>query len=287
MQVRNGNVTLHVTEDGDPSARPIVLLHGIISSGRTWDWMVPDLAERHWVLRLDFRGHGQSDRTPNAYMPADYVADAVAVLEHVGRPCVVLGHSLGGATAAALTQQRPDLIVGAVMEDPPLGPRDPDESVSLEGNALLDGFRLMRQSIPTVQASNVPLDQLIGMLSAAPDTTGAGTFGDMLHPDALESMAAGLLSVDPTVLDPVLDGTMRSFLDPTVALGAPSLIIAADPSKPDAVADPKTAQHYAELSPDTEVLVVDGAGHLIHDERASRTTFVTAASSFIERLMHR
>ena len=284
MEVRNGKVSLHVAESGDPAASPILLLHGIIGSGRTWDWIVPELAERYRVLRLDFRGHGQSDRAPEEYTPAGYIADAVAVLEHAGRPCVVVGHSLGGATAAALTQQRPDLVVGALMEDPPLGPSGPGESASLEGHALLEGFQLMRETIPQLQASNVEVDALVGMLADAPDTTGAGTFGDMLHADAIQSMAASMLEVDATVLDPVLNGTMPSFLDPAVGFGAPSLIITADPSKPDAVADPQTARHYADRSPAVDVMVINGAGHLIHDEKASRATFHTAVRSFLDRL---
>ena len=129
MQVTNGSINLHVAEDGDPSAPPILLLHGITSFGRTWDWIVPDLADRFRVLRLDFRGHGQSDRAPGEYNVAGYVSDAVAALEQAaGRPCVVMGHSLGGATTAALTQRYPELLTGAIMEDPPLGPVSRNEA---------------------------------------------------------------------------------------------------------------------------------------------------------------
>jgi pimeloyl-ACP methyl ester carboxylesterase len=260
------------------------MLHGIMGSFRTWDWLVPELSDRFRVLRLDFRGHGQSDRAPDAYTPAGYVADAVAVLEQVGRPAVVIGHSLGGVTAAALTQQRPGLVAAAIMEDPPLGSTAPGESASLEGNSLLDGFRLMRETIPRLQEANPSVDALVDLLSAAPDTTGAGTFGEMLHPDGIRSMAASLLEVDATVLDRVLSGSMPAFLDPTIAFGAPSLIIAADPSKPDAVANPKAAQHYADISDDVQVSVIDGAGHLIHDERASREPFRAAVTAYLDRV---
>ena len=285
MHVRNGGLTLNVVEDGDPAGTPIVLLHGITSSIRTWAWIVPELADRFRVLRLDFRGHGRSDRAPGEYAPAGYVSDAVAVLTHVGRPCVVIGHSLGGGTAAALTQQRPDLVAGAVMEDPPLGPPSAGGTASLEGNALLDGFRLMRQAIPQLQESEMSLEALIGMLAATPDTNGAGTLGEVLHPDGVEAMAVGLLEVDATVLDPVLTGGIPSFLDPATPFGARSLIVIADPAKPDAVGDPTDARHYADLSPAVDVLVVDGAGHLIHDERASRATFLGAVTSFLDRVV--
>ncbi len=122
MQIRNDDVTLNLTEDGDPAAPPLLLLHGITSFGGTWEWIVPELAERFRVLRLDFRGHGASDRAPDAYSSPGYVSDAIAVCEQViGRPCIVMGHSLGGVTAAIVMQQRPDLIRAAILEDPPLG----------------------------------------------------------------------------------------------------------------------------------------------------------------------
>jgi pimeloyl-ACP methyl ester carboxylesterase len=246
---------------------------------------VPELAERFRVLRLDFRGHGRSDRAPGAYDVAGYVGDAVAALQQAaGQPCVVMGHSLGGATTAALTQQVPELLTGAIMEDPPLGPTGPSEVMSLEGNALLDGFRMMRQSIPMLQESKIPLETLVGVLSAAPDTTGTSTFGEKLHADAIATMAGSLLEADASVLDPVLTGTIEAFLDPAVPFGVPSLILCADPAKPDAVANPAAARHYADLSADVEVQVVDGAGHLIHDEKGSREVLRGAVFAFLERI---
>jgi len=284
VKVTNGDVDLHVVEDGSADAVPILLLHGITSSVRTWDWLVPDLADRFRVLRLDFRGHGGSSHTPGEYTSAGYVSDAVAVLDQIGRPAIVVGHSLGGVTTAALTQQRPDLLVAAILEDPPLGRRTAAEPVSLEGNALLAGFRLMRESIPRLQASGIPVDKLAERLAAAPDTTGAGAFGEMLCADALPAMAASMLDVDATVLDPVLSGATPSFLDPGVSFGVPTVVIAADPEKPDAVADPQMARHYADLSADVELVIVAGAGHLIHDEKASRGPFNEAVRSFLDRV---
>lgn len=288
MKIRNGSVELHVAEDGDPAAPPILLLHGITSFGGTWDWIVPDLVERFHVLRLDFRGHGTSDRTPGDYFPEGYVSDAVAAIEQAaGAPCVVMGHSLGGATAAALVQQHSGLVVAAVMEDPPLGlagaPSEggAEDSV-LEGNSLLESFRLIRDSAPQLQVSGITIDVLSGILAAAPTASG-GTFGETLHPDGIAAMAGSLLSVDASVLDPVLSGTIRTFLDPDVPFASPSLIVCADPTKPDAVADPVLAEHFASISPATEFVVLEGAGHLIHDELWSRDRFRDAALGFIDR----
>jgi len=292
MRIRNGSIELHVADDGDPSAPPILLLHGITSFGGTWDWIVPTLAERFRVLRLDFRGHGASDRAPGEYGAMGYASDAVAAIEQVaGQPCVVMGHSLGGATAAALAQRHHDLVVAAVMEDPPLGrtgtpgPSDvADGAPVLEGNSLLESFRTIRESAPRLQASGITVEVLAGLLAAAPAAAG-GTFGELLHPDALAAMAGSLLTVDASVLDPVMSGAIVSFLDAGAPFQVPSLIVCADPSKPDAVADPSLAQHFVDISPATEFVVLSGAGHLMHDELASRDRFRSAALGFMDRVV--
>ncbi len=288
MQISNGHLTLHVAEDGDPEAPPILLLHGITGSADTWDWLVPTLAERFRVLRLDFRGHGKSDRAPGDYGSFGYVSDAVAALEQAaGRPCPVIGHSLGGVTAAALTQRHAELLTAAVLEDPPLG-LGADAASALEGNSLLDGFRLMRESIPQLQASGIALDVLTGVLAASPDTTGESTFGVKLHADAIETMAMSLLDVDASVLDAVVNpqvgGSFEPFLDEAAPLRVPTLIVTADPSKPDAVASPALAGRFASISPAVEVATAEGAGHLIHSEVVSREWFRDTTMAFLDRV---
>jgi pimeloyl-ACP methyl ester carboxylesterase len=107
-QIRNGDVELHVEQDGDPDAPPVLLLHGIASSGNTWDWLVASLTATHSVLRLDFRGHGRSGRAPGAYQMPDYLSDAVAVCEQLAkRPCVVVGHHSAGDRSTRSTTTRP------------------------------------------------------------------------------------------------------------------------------------------------------------------------------------
>ena len=104
------------------------------------------------------------------------------------------------------------------MEDPPLGvvgradDSDGGDTVGLEGNSLLESFRLIRESAPQLQASGITVEVLAGILAAAPTATG-GTFGELLHVDGITSMAGSLLTVDASVLDPVLTGTIRSLLD--------------------------------------------------------------------------
>ncbi len=279
MEIRNGDLTLHLTVDGPEAAPPVLLLHGITSSVRTWDWLLPHLAA-YRVHRLDFRGHGDSDRAPGEYHVAGYVSDAAAAARAAGGRCIVVGHSLGGVTAASLAQLHPDLVRAVALEDPPI----PATARTLEGNALLDGFRLMRQSIPAMQAQQVPEEVLAGILANAPSASGP-TFGELLHPDGLASMAAGMLHVDATVLDPVLSGDLlEPIYDPNQGLTMPALLVAADPSAPDAVTRAGDSAKFVEVNPTATVRAMIGAGHLIHDEKAHRQPFVDELQAFLSRL---
>jgi pimeloyl-ACP methyl ester carboxylesterase len=284
VQIDNDGIRLHVAEDGGPTNPPLLLLHGITSFGGTWDWLVPELAERHRVLRLDFRGHGASARAPGAYGSSGYLSDVIAVCEQViDRPCIVIGHSLGGITALIAMQRRPELFRAAVLEDPPMvaGPRG-RESVS-EGHALLDGFRVMRRSLPGLQATGMTPEAVAGFLGDVPTSSGA-PMAATLEADALLAMAGSLLTVDPAVLDPVLEGDMESLLDLERGIDPPTLIVTADPAKPDAICDPDAAREMAARSRATEVVTIAGAGHLIHDETASRSRFRAVTLEFLDRV---
>lgn len=59
---------------------------------------------RAHIYALDFRGHGNSGRTPGQYLLRDYVVDVKAFLEHqLMEPAIVFGASLGGWVAVMVT----------------------------------------------------------------------------------------------------------------------------------------------------------------------------------------
>ena len=82
------------------SAPPLVLLHGLNDSHRTWRRVAPELARTRRVLMLDLPGHGLSGR-PDAPYGVDWYAEIVAAwLSHLGLAEVdLVGHSYGGGVA--------------------------------------------------------------------------------------------------------------------------------------------------------------------------------------------
>jgi pimeloyl-ACP methyl ester carboxylesterase len=192
----------------------------------------------------------------------------------------VIGHSLGGVTAAALSQHRPELLRALVLEDPPLAMMS--EAVELEHEPLLEGFKMMRATIPGVQAAGMQAAAVAGMMSMMPTPKGV-TFGQLVFPDALAGIAAGLLELDVSVLDPLLAGQVEPAFDPSRPIPTPTLIIAADPASPDCVARPDDLDRARSNSPSLEVLTVAGAGHLVHDELEHRDELAALIRTFLAR----
>ncbi|MET0414905.1 MAG: alpha/beta hydrolase [Actinoplanes sp.] len=101
---------LHVVHDGPPTAPPLLLIHGSGATSGTWKPVVPALAGRHHVIRVDLPGCGQSPTADNYAVPAQ-AERVAAVLDDLGlRSVLVAGHSSGGYVATALAERRPDLV---------------------------------------------------------------------------------------------------------------------------------------------------------------------------------
>lgn len=105
---------------------PVLLLHGLASSRRFWDLVVPDLVGGRGagrpVLALDQRGHGDSERPDGPYDGATVVADALTALDAVGLSrVVVVGHSWGASTALRLAATAPERVLAVVGVDGGLG----------------------------------------------------------------------------------------------------------------------------------------------------------------------
>lgn len=90
---------LAVFTDGEPTAPPVLLVHGYPDTHRVWDEIAASLAADHYVIRYDVRGHGASGRPANlAGYRLDRLADDLfAVLDAVSpdRPVDVVGHDWG------------------------------------------------------------------------------------------------------------------------------------------------------------------------------------------------
>ncbi|WP_314149304.1 alpha/beta hydrolase [uncultured Leifsonia sp.] len=75
------------------------------------------------VAVTDLRAHGQSDTTFRVFGDIATGQDLIALIDELGGPAVVLGNSMGAASAAWAAAERPDAVAGLVLTGPLL--RDP------------------------------------------------------------------------------------------------------------------------------------------------------------------
>src|SRR5882724_9017285 len=92
----------HLTWWGEPTGSPVVLLHGFLDCGATWQFLVDCLPEDWSCVAPDWRGFGGTEWAPGGYWFPDYLADLEVLLETLaprGRARVI-GHSMGANITA-------------------------------------------------------------------------------------------------------------------------------------------------------------------------------------------
>jgi non-heme chloroperoxidase len=93
-----GRVKLPYAEQGDPSGVPVVLLHAIADSWRSFERVLSDLPESMHAFALTQRGHGDASRPARGYHPRDFAADLAAFMDALHLEAAVV---VGGSSAAS------------------------------------------------------------------------------------------------------------------------------------------------------------------------------------------
>jgi N-formylmaleamate deformylase len=98
---------------------PVVLLHGLTGSGACWIPLARGLKGEYDVVMPDARGHGNSSTPLNEYRYEDHASDVVGLIQGLGLVApVLLGHSMGGMTAALVASQVATAVRGVILADP-------------------------------------------------------------------------------------------------------------------------------------------------------------------------
>ncbi len=115
---RANGVDLHVLRTGGAKP-PVVLLHGLLGSGASWTPVARALEGELDVVMPDARGHGGSSAPLHGYRYDDHADDVVGLIRALGLASpFVLGHSMGGMTAAVVASRLGAALRGLVLVDP-------------------------------------------------------------------------------------------------------------------------------------------------------------------------
>ncbi|HTR68946.1 MAG TPA: alpha/beta hydrolase [Mycobacteriales bacterium] len=240
------DVRLFFTDEGtgDPA---LLFVHGYTADSHDWSWQLPAFAPTHRVIAVDLRGHGRSSAPDDGYTAAQFAADLLGLLDHLGVEHVVaIGHSLGGSVVSALAVEHPERVTAVVAVDPAY--LLPDE-ISATIGPLLDALAAS-DPVPIVQ-------QLIaGMHSPARD-------------EALRTwQVRRIAGMPPHVLREALVAqvtgpALRSVSDPYLRRRTcPVLTFYADPARAEV-----EAAGFSD--PRSRVVTWEGAGHWLQQERSA------------------
>jgi len=112
-------IDIHYLRTGGPPKTPLVLLHGLTGNGACWTPLGRALENEYDVVMPDARGHGKSGTPLHGYRYDDHASDVMGLIRslRLASP-IVLGHSMGGMTAAVVASRVAEIIRGVILVDP-------------------------------------------------------------------------------------------------------------------------------------------------------------------------
>ncbi len=248
--------TIAFDRHGDPAARPVVLLHGLSGNRTTYSDVISHLLAgpvgggELQVLNVDLRGHGDSGHASlEQYNSGSYAADIAELIKTVvGRPALVVGHSLGGVVAAKLAIDHPSVVLGLFLEDPPFFEGD---AAVRNASPVAAFFPKLVAAVSDLQARSAPASDYEPLVAA------------MTTPADLAARCEGLTRWDPMTMQAAVDGIVWSDFDPEAKIICPLMILRADPAC-GAVFKAVDEPLVRAANPHANVVMVADAPHQIH-----------------------
>jgi pimeloyl-ACP methyl ester carboxylesterase len=193
--VGSSGIRLHYEDDG--VGQPLLFLHGCWCSSAFFDSQARDLSSRYRVLRLDFRGHGQSAGVQEGLTVGVYAEDLHEFLTRLAITPVVVGWSMGALVIWEYHQLfRTEKILGAVVVDQSASDfRRPDWPLGFAG---LDELRVLMERVQVEREALV--GEIVDAMFATPASpeTRSWAVTELLRPSAA---AAASILFDQTLRD--------------------------------------------------------------------------------------
>lgn len=190
------------------SGEPLLLLHGLGSSGADWLLQIPAFSSRWRVIVPDLRGHGRTPLPKHGLTIEQMAADMAELLERLdARPAHVLGLSMGGCVALALALARPDEVRSLILVNT-------GAAIRLSGRRYLRGLARV-------------IALLLGGPPAMARLVARGLFPDPEQARLRREAAARLSQVDARAYLGAVRSLLRFDVRPRLAeIRCPTLVIA-------------------------------------------------------------
>ncbi|WP_437982033.1 alpha/beta fold hydrolase [Sorangium sp. So ce117] len=239
-------ITIHYLRTGG-GKHPVVLLHGLMGSGACWTPLARALEAEFDVIMPDARGHGGSSAPHNGYRYDDHASDVVGLIRglSLSRP-VLLGHSMGGMTAAVVASRGAGVLRGLILVDPTF--LNPERQHEVCDSDVADQHR-----------------QVLG-LQKSDLVERARARHPHRSPEIIELQAEARLKTCMDAFD-VLTPPNPAYRDVVSAIDVPSLLVIGDDSP---VVTLEMAAELRSLNPRVRIEQVQDAGHGLPFEQPER-----------------
>ncbi len=234
-------------EQGHPDGVPLVLLHGLTDSHRSYEPVLAALPESIRAVALTARGHGDAGKPAAGYDTDRMAADVIAAMNVLGIDrAIIAGHSMGTWTARRVAAGHPDRVLGLVLAGAFASFHD---NPGIAG--LVEEFRTLEDPIDPAYAREWQ------------DSTMARPV-----PEAFMEMVVEETCKPPArVWRAALQGLVDGRPEPAGTITAPTLLCW---GQRDAFVPRADQDDLCARIPDTELHIYEGGGHALHWERPER-----------------
>lgn len=260
VELANG-VILPYVDKGETMGVPVVLLHGLTDSWRSFELVLPHLPHSIRALTPTQRGHGDASRPESGYRLRDFAADTALFLEALDlEAAIIAGHSSHGLVAQRFAIDWPKRTLGLVLIAPPATPRDKP------------GLQELYES--TISKLTDPIDP-VWIREFAASTTGP------VSAAFLEAQVRETLKMPARVWRQAFKGLLEEDLSSDrVEIKAPTCVIWGDR---DELVSRSELEVLLEAIAGSRLVVYEGVGHSPHWEKPER--FANDLGAFVRRVV--
>ncbi len=251
-------INIHYTRTGG-NKPPLILLHGLMTNGVCWTDLAHALEKEYDVIMPDARGHGKSSVPDYGYRYEDHANDVAGLINALRiPPPVLLGHSMGGMTAAVVASRKPNLLRSLILADPTF--LSPKVQREVRDSDVADQHRrILKMSLDEVVAE-----------------------AQVRHPnrssETLELFALARLQTSMGAFD-VLTPPNPDYKQLVSAIDVPSLLVIGDTAS---VVSPAVAAELQRLNPRFQVEQIREAGHGVQYDQPG--CFAVVVKSFLRNI---
>lgn len=244
----SNKLTMEYAEQGYASGVPVIFLHGLSDTWRSYELALPFLSHDIHAYMLTLRGHGNTGKPTGQYTADDFAGDVFLFMKQLKiESAIIVGHSLGSVVAQNFAVKYPEKTLGLVLVG---------SFYSFKSNPEMQGFRDM------VNALTEPIDP------AFVEAFQKGTIVKDVPKDFVDIVIEDAKKLPVHAWKSIVNGLFESDIEKSLpTLQKPAMVIWGDK---DVIAPAGDQEKLKIAIPDCRLIRYEGVGHATHWEEPAK-----------------